>query len=206
LTQEAAAPSIGYQPFAEGWQVQYVLVVIQVVTAATFLVSGVSKLLRPEELSAALRLSHVPSPIARAALSVPLAEIALCLLLVLLTGSTLAVAFGAALALLVAFTGWMVWILIRGLHVRCGCFGSSGSEVGRKTLLRNGLLIAVAAGGLALAWSSDTALPRFSIWTLATTAAVAFAGAVVVALVRAWPALVLTMARLAESTGEQGAH
>ena len=188
---------------------QYVLVVIQVVTAATFLVSGVSKVLRPDELSAALRLSHVPSPIARAATSVPLVEIALSLLVVLLTGTALTVAFGAAVALLVGFTGWMAWILARGLRVRCGCFGSSGSEVGRQTLLRNGLLIAIAAAGLALAWSSDTALPSFSIWTLATASAIGLVGAVVVALVRAWPALVLTMARLAESTestGEQGAR
>jgi uncharacterized membrane protein YphA (DoxX/SURF4 family) len=186
--------------------VQYALVVIQVVTAATFLVSGVSKLLRPDEFSAALRLSHVPSPVARAATGVPIVEVALSLLLVLLAGTALAVAFGAAAALLVGFTGWMVWILIRGLRVRCGCFGSSGSEVGRKTLLRNGLLIAVAAAGMALASSSDTTLPSFSIWTLATASAIGLTGAVVVALVRAWPALVLTMARLAESTGEQGAH
>jgi hypothetical protein len=186
--------------------VQYVLGVIQVVTAATFLVSGVSKALRPDEFASALRLSHLPGPVAQAAAGVPLAEVALCLLLVLLGGRALAAAFGAAVALLVGFTAWMVWILVRGLRVRCGCFGSSGSEVGRKTLLRNAALIAIAGGGVALAWSSDTALPGFSIWTLATASAIGLTGAVVVAVVRAWPALVLTMARLAQSTGEQGAH
>jgi methylamine utilization protein MauE len=187
-------------------QVQYALVVVQVVTAATFLVSGVSKVLRPDEFSAALRLSHVPAPVARGAAGMPLVELALSLLLVLVAGSALAIAFGAALALLVAFTGWMAWILVRGLNVRCGCFGSSGSEVGWKTLLRNGLLIALAAAGLALALGSETALPSFSVWTLATVSAIELVGAVVVALVRAWPVLVLTMARLSESTGEQGAH
>ena len=185
---------------------QYVLGSIQVVTAATFLVSGVSKVLRPDEFASALRLSHVPSPLAQAATGVPLVEIALSLLLVLLAGTALTVVFGAAVALLLGFTAWMIWILVRGLRVRCGCFGSSGGEVGRKTLLRNAVLIAIAGAGLALAWSSHTALPSFGIWTLATTSAIGLMGAVVVALVRAWPALVLTMARLAESTGEQGAH
>jgi hypothetical protein len=186
--------------------VQYVLGTIQVVTAATFLVSGVSKALRPDEFASALRLSHLPGPVAQTAAGVPFVEIALSLLLVLLAGTGLVVAFGAAVALLVGFTAWMIWILVRGLRVRCGCFGSSGSEVGRKTLVRNAVLIAVAGAGLALAWRSDGALPGFSIWTLATASAVGLTGAVVVAVVRAWPALVLTMARLAESTGEQGAH
>ena len=185
---------------------QYALLVIQFATAATFLLAAVGKILRPEELAAALRLSHMPAPLARAAAAVPGIEIGMCLLLVLLRGTALAIAFAAAAALLAGFTGWMVWILLRGMRVRCGCFGSSDREVGWRAVGRNGLLIALAGAGAALSGVSETALPSFSVWALATTSAIALTGAVLLALVRALPAMVLTMTKLSQSTGQQGAR
>ena len=56
----------------------------------------------------------------------------------------------AAAALLVAFTAAVALRLARGEAVPCGCFGETSPEpVGADTLVRNGVLLAVAAVAVA---------------------------------------------------------
>ena len=47
-----------------------------------------------------------------------------------------------ALALLLIFTGALISVMVRGLHVPCGCFGANERPVSVISLVRNGGLIA----------------------------------------------------------------
>lgn len=79
-----------------------------------------------------------------AAVGLTAAECAAAVLLVLapVAGQLLAV-----VTLLSLTAG--VWIVLRqGLQVRCACFGRKSAVLNRGHLLRNGLLVAVAAAGL----------------------------------------------------------
>ena len=80
---------------------------------------------------------------ALAARLVPLVEIVLGSMLVV--GVARAVAAWAAVALLVAFTGFLVRRLRQGVRVPCACFGTlSARPVGPWSVVRNVALIAVA--------------------------------------------------------------
>lgn len=59
---------------------------------------------------------------------------------------TAAVAGGVAMLLLAGFTAAIVRLLLRGEHPNCSCFGAaSAGPIGPATLVRNGLLMALAA-------------------------------------------------------------
>jgi len=80
-----------------------------------------------------------------AAVCVPVAELGA---VALLAASRTAVAgYLAAALLLVLFTAGIAAALRAGRRVRCRCFGSSDSIAGPLHLVRNGILIAAAAGG-----------------------------------------------------------
>lgn len=59
--------------------------------------------------------------------------------------------FACILMLLTAFTALLVREYRRGARVACNCFGTSRAPIGRLELGRNGVLMLVAAWGLALA-------------------------------------------------------
>ncbi|WP_157979609.1 MauE/DoxX family redox-associated membrane protein [Kribbella monticola] len=59
-----------------------------------------------------------------------------------------AVGLIACLCLLTLFCVGIVVLLMRGVSANCACFGATGAPLGRKHLVRNGLLAAIALGGL----------------------------------------------------------
>lgn len=170
----------------------WIVSALQIVLALVFVGAGAAKALRPEEFVAALRLSHLPGPVALfTAVVVPSLEVLLAFWLILATPDRLPVAFLAAAALLLAFTGWMGWVEARRLHVRCGCFGADGGEVGPRTIARNLGLLALALTGWGVASRVASPLSGLSVELLATTVAVALCVALLQALRMAWPQMVI---------------
>lgn len=70
-----------------------------------------------------------------------------CLVVVALVAPA-AVGFAAAIALLCVFSGALVRALRRGEDTGCHCFGASTTPVGLHHVVRNLVLVAVAAAGL----------------------------------------------------------
>lgn len=113
--------------------------------SAVFLVAGALKLSNRAGTAKNLTEFGVPQGLAGlGALVLPLAEIAVALALWL--GSTAKWAAAGALALLLLFIVAISWNLIQGKKPECRCFGHVGAKpVGPSTLVRNGVLAAVAA-------------------------------------------------------------
>jgi hypothetical protein len=86
----------------------WIVSALQIVLALVFVGAGAAKALRPEEFVAALRLSHLPGPVALfTAVVVPSLEVLLAFWLILATPDRLPVAFLAGAALLLALrAGW----------------------------------------------------------------------------------------------------
>ncbi|MGD9735618.1 MAG: MauE/DoxX family redox-associated membrane protein [Solirubrobacterales bacterium] len=122
--------------------------------AAVFAVAGVGKLLRRDETVATLAKFGVGTALrSPLAVALPLAELAIAV--GLLPAVSAPWAGLAALLLLAAFTAAVARVLRDGEEVDCNCFGSLGpSRIGRWTLMRNVLLLALA-GGVALAAQGD---------------------------------------------------
>src|SRR4029077_11264880 len=86
------------------------------------------------------------------AVAVPLTELAVALLLIPV--ATAAWAAIAALCLLAVFTGAIVLNLSQGRAPACNCFGvASRQPIGARTLVRNGVLIALAAFVAVAGWN-----------------------------------------------------
>ncbi len=129
----------------------YVLVLAQSVLAAVFAWSAVGKAagrarfadFRDELAGMGLLPRAAVTPVAAAVVA---AEAAVPPLLVWpgARGAGLLV----ALALLTAFAGAIAVVLARGTVASCRCFGGSPAPFGRRHLVRNGVLAAVAVGGL----------------------------------------------------------
>ncbi|MCF6470443.1 methylamine utilization protein MauE [Nonomuraea sp. MG754425] len=127
----------------------HVLVATQVLLTTVFAVSAYSKLRSGAALRAfAATLSLLPRRTRRpAAMAVVAAEVVTVGTLLPLPGVGLAVSG----LLLVAFCAWIVLSLHRGQREPCRCFGASATPLGPAHLVRNGLLLLVAAlGGVAL--------------------------------------------------------
>ena len=145
---------------------------MQVGLALVLVAAAGGKLVRPEELVAALRLSHVPSVAARL-----LPPVIICLELIVGTalmlsrGALLVAMFAAAAALVGAFTGWVSWVRLRGLEIRCGCFGAKGKNVTGTTVARNVLLLAASLAGIVIAAVESTPLPSVSTYWVLTVVA-----------------------------------
>ena len=170
-----------------------IVLVLQVVLALVFVAAATAKALRSDEFVAALRLSHLPEPVALIlAWGVPLLEAALAFWLMLSPPAQLPLAFAAAALLLAAFTLWMGWVEARALHVHCGCFGGNGGEVGRATIARNLGLLVVAGIGWIAASNAISPLPGASPDLVATVVAVGLSVALLQALRLAWPHLAIS--------------
>ena len=129
-----------------------ILLLLQLGLGGMFIASGASKLLQSDEFAAALRLSHLPEPLAVGLMTiVPVLELGLAAWLFMASPEGLPRAFLACAVLLGLFTLWMFWVSGRKLAVSCGCFGGEGGVVGARTIARNVVLLAVALLGWELA-------------------------------------------------------
>jgi hypothetical protein len=112
----------------------------------TFLVAGISKILRPVPFVSALRQYRVlPSALVRpVAISVPLLEVGLAIFLVLSKGNWLAASFSACL--LLAFSVAMGFNLVQGrAKTPCGCGSLFGRGVISWVLVFRNILLAALA-------------------------------------------------------------
>lgn len=112
--------------------------------SAVFLVAGALKLANRADTAKNLLEFGLPQRLSGpGALALPLAEIAVAL--ALWPASTAKWGAAAALALLLVFIGAIAWNLLQGKQPACRCFGQVGAKpVGPSTLVRNGVLAAVA--------------------------------------------------------------
>jgi uncharacterized membrane protein YphA (DoxX/SURF4 family)/thiol-disulfide isomerase/thioredoxin len=154
------------------------LLVARLVLALVLAVAGFAKLTDPAGSRAAVTGFGLPSALARAlATLVPVAELVIAILL--LPVATAAWAALAALVLLAVFTGAIAFTLSRGGAPECNCFGVlSRQPVGTGTLIRNGVLMALAAFVAVAGWDgAGDSLPR----RLTSLPAAAMVGILVVA-------------------------
>jgi hypothetical protein len=112
------------------------------------------------------------------AVSLPFAELAVAVLLVIPPVAMLG--YVLAGGLLIGFSAGVAVALRRGQRVPCRCFGASEAPIGRRHLVRNGGLLAVAVAGLA-ASIADGAPGGLTVDPAALVAA--FAGLLVALLV-----------------------
>jgi len=177
--------------------VTWILAALQVALASVLFLAAIGKALRSDEFTAALRLSHIPTPLVTPlAFIVPLVEAALAALLVLAPARWLPETLGATAGLLLLFTLWMASVRMRHLRVRCGCFGPGGTDVGPQTIGRNALFVLAALGALLLARQTESVLPGPSFAMVVAVTALAMCLALVDALRTAWPFLAVTFDRL----------
>ena len=117
-----------------------------VVLAAVFAVAGTAKLRDPAGTSRSFRALGLPPVLGRV---VPVLELGVATGLLLLPGVTAI----AALALLAAFTTFLVLGIKRGVTVPCNCFGSSsraplsGRDLARNAALEGAAVVSLFAGG-----------------------------------------------------------
>ncbi len=175
----------------------WLLLAVQIALAAVLILAATGKLLRADEFVAALRLSHLPDVlVAPVAVVVPILELGLGLALLLAPDGMLPVVIAATAALLACFTLWMGWVRVKGLRVRCGCFGTGDREIGVRSLGRNALLLGVALIGLLLSGRVEAPLSGPSLPMAVTVTSVGLCLALAQALREAWPHLALTFDRL----------
>ena len=174
----------------------YLLFMCQLLLATIFLLAGIGKLIFLEHFAATLRLSHFPDALVDLLkIFVPALELCLAAAILLAPAHLLSAVMSITTGVLIVFTMWMVWIVARGLHLSCSCFGTSGSHVNRRTIARNVLMIAVAVSGTLLSTRTSTPLLPSSIWTVITVVSTGFSVALLYALKHALPALALTMGK-----------
>lgn len=179
------------------------LLLLRLTLAAVFVVSAVAKLVDPAGGRQALRdFGVAPALLAPLALLLPLAELAVALLLLPSPG----VRWGAlaALVLLLAFSAAIALQLLRGRTPRCHCFGRlSGAPIGWHTVARNAAL--AAAAGLLLGRGAGVELTSAAgLSLLGVAAGVALlggAGWLLVALWRQQGRLLLRLEALEAAAG-----
>ena len=161
----------------------YLSVGARVLIGLVFLVSAGTKL-RGRGSFVAFRSSLAdmrllpPALVGPVAAAVVAAEAAIPVLL--LPPATQAAGFAVALLLLLAFSVGIARVLATGTAASCRCFGVSAAPFGRRHLVRNGALAAVAAAGLvaAVTASADGARPA----GIAVVAGAALVAALVVVM------------------------
>jgi hypothetical protein len=124
----------------------------RVLLAATLVVAGYGKLRSRTALAAfaeTLRDLGWRSEVRRraAAVVLPVAELGSALLLVVPSAEIWG--YAAALVVLTAMTATAGAAVKRGRQLRCRCFGRADEPIGTSTLIRNGVLVAAGAAGLA---------------------------------------------------------
>ncbi|MEV4378059.1 MauE/DoxX family redox-associated membrane protein [Streptosporangium sp. NPDC049644] len=138
--------------------VNYLSIGCACLTVAVFALSALSKVRSRKAfgeflaatrtlLATSVRASQVSGTAARTAgMMVVAAEVAITVLVAL--PSTARAGFGVAALLLLCFSVAIVATLRRGVRTECRCFGPSSAPLSRRHLVRNGVLLAVALGGL----------------------------------------------------------
>ncbi|MGW4641190.1 MauE/DoxX family redox-associated membrane protein [Sphaerisporangium sp. NPDC004334] len=132
--------------------ITYVAIVCRVALVVVFAASFFGKVRsRKAFYEFALTLRAVPMRSPRWAMPVAGAVVAAegAVPLLLISTATAPLGFFLALLLLLAFSAVTAWSLRRGVTVPCRCFGTSRSSLGMRHLVRNAILIAAAAAGLA---------------------------------------------------------
>jgi peroxiredoxin len=121
------------------------LLAARLILAAVFAVSGISKLFDLSGSQAAMRSFGVPERFTRAGgVALPIVELVIAILLI----PAATARWGALLALilLAIFIAGVSYSLSRGRKFDCHCFGQlTTSEIGPRTLVRNGILAVLAA-------------------------------------------------------------
>lgn len=161
--------------------------------AATLAWAGLAKLARPGRTRASFAALAVPAP-AAASRAVPAVELATAAALLLAPR----VGAPVALALVVAFTGFLARRWRAGHRAGCACFGAAGGPLSARTLARNGLVTAAAAAALA---APGPALPTLPALVAVTAAGIVGAVAVALADVRARTGALLAVGRLLADQG-----
>ena len=178
-----------------------ILLAGQLILGLSFMSAAIGKLLTSQDFSDALRISRLPGPlVGPLGIVIVFAEIAVTI------GSwqgdrhILEVTSSAASGMLVGFTFWMIWMIRRGLSIRCGCFGSTTSRIGLRSVMRNLALLSVAILTASLSIEYRSALPPINGQVLY----VILGAALIVALARAFwfgkGALLLTLDDVLEAS------
>jgi putative oxidoreductase len=170
-----------------------ILLAAQLGLAAVFVAAGAGKMLGGDSFVAALRLTHLPPVLVQVLRRcLPPAELALAIALLLTRGTALVVVMLLASGLLAIFALWTTWIVVKGVRVTCGCFGSRDSTVTPRSAIRNGCLAVAALVGGALARGHTTPIAPVSLELVLIVGSAVVVAMLVLALQRVWPALVLT--------------
>jgi uncharacterized membrane protein YphA (DoxX/SURF4 family) len=119
-------------------------VVLRLFLGVMFVYAAWGKVLNPQEFAISVRAYKiVPISLSNLfALAVSWSELAAGVMLIV--GLCARKAAGTALILLAMFATAIAAVMVRGMVVDCGCFGSDGSDTGGLLLVRN-LLLMVAA-------------------------------------------------------------
>jgi peroxiredoxin len=149
--------------------------------AAVFAVAGLTKLADRPGSREALVAFGVPERLASpGAIVLPIAELAIAVLLI--PAATAVIGAAGALALLLAFCAGIARSMIRGESPDCHCFGQLHSEpVGWSTLIRNLVLAALAGFALARTAGGEAQAPFAWIGDLSDAGLVALIGGLVLA-------------------------
>jgi hypothetical protein len=132
---------------------------------AVLVVSGVAKLRVPDDTASVFRKLRLPAFLERmqAPRMLPFGELVLAAMLLVLPAGWYVVATTLALALFALYLVVVVRALGFGEPIRCGCFGRLGlGWITRQTVVRNSVLLAVAAITWVDSWRGDAVLPRLA--------------------------------------------
>jgi hypothetical protein len=164
-------------------------VVAPLVLAAVLAFAALSKVRHPDSVLSSMRLLKLPAPLIKRPLAqaFPWAELVLAGGLLLAPAGWPFTVVGVATALLF-FTYW--GLIARGLTMTprpsCGCFGTIGQPIRPATLVRNTVLLLLAAVVLATALAGESSLSLAADldrgdwwWLLASAATAAAAGLVI---------------------------
>lgn len=132
--------------------------------SSVFLLAAVGKFLEGESFRAVLRLSEFPEWLVRLLVFfVPLGELGVVFGIFLSSSYILSIFFALAVCSLLLFTGWMFFIIKKGINIRCGCFGNASAKVGKGSVFRNLCLLCFALLGLILTFQYKSLLPKFCL-------------------------------------------
>jgi uncharacterized membrane protein YphA (DoxX/SURF4 family) len=160
------------------------LLAARLVLGCVFLISAAGKLRSSAALTDGIMDYRLLSQFQARLVARVLPPLELTAAALLLAGMLIAMAASVCLLLLIVFTAAVIVNLHRGRKFPCGCFGADHSDIGVATVIRNGLLMALAGGllvgnapglGPAGAWQGwgDALNSPWSVVSVCTTTALA---------------------------------